>query len=215
MNRIDYITSLATGYNSLADVGCDHAFISIKALKNYGVKKAYALDINDGPLENARMNVKSNGLEDNIEIIKSDGLTNLNDVVECIIIAGMGGVLISKIINDSLEKVNHSKRLILSPNNEEAILREYLSNNGFKISDEHIIQDAGHYYEIIEAIPLENEKISNIDILFGPILRKKKDDLFIKKYSKKLDVLESSLAKCNESSKKEIEDNIKLLKEIL
>lgn len=215
MNRIDYITSLATGYKSLADVGCDHAFISIKALKNYGVKKAYALDINDGPLENARMNVKSNGLEDNIEIIKSDGLTNLNDVVECIIIAGMGGVLISKIINDSLEKVNHSKRLILSPNNEEAILREYLSNNGFKISDEHIIQDAGHYYEIIEAIPLENEKISNIDILFGPILRKKKDDLFIKKYSKKLDVLESSLAKCNESSKKEIEDNIKLLKEIL
>lgn len=215
MNRIDYITSLATGYNSLADVGCDHAFISIKALKNYGVKKAYALDINDGPLENARMNVKSNGLEDNIEIIKSDGLTNLNDAVECIIIAGMGGVLISKIINDSLEKVNHSKRLILSPNNEEAILREYLSNNGFKISDEHIIQDAGHYYEIIEAIPLENEKISNIDILFGPILRKKKDGLFIKKYSKKLDVLESSLAKCNESSKKEIEDNIKLLKEIL
>lgn len=215
MNRIDYITSLATGYKSLADVGCDHAFISIKALKNYGVKKAYALDINDGPLENARMNVKSNGLEDNIEIIKSDGLTNLNDVVECIIIAGMGGVLISKIINDSLEKVNHSKRLILSPNNEEAILREYLSNNGFKISDEHIIEDSGHYYEIIEAIPLENEKISNIDILFGPILRKKKDDLFIKKYSKKLDVLESSLAKCNESSKKEIEDNIKLLKEIL
>ena len=215
MNRIDYITSLATGYKSLADVGCDHAFISIKALKNYGVKKAYALDINDGPLENARMNVKSNGLEDNIEIIKSDGLTNLNDAVECIIIAGMGGVLISKIINDSLEKVNHSKKLILSPNNEEAILREYLSNNGFKISDEHIIQDAGHYYEIIEAIPLENEKISNIDILFGPILRKKKDDLFIKKYSKKLDVLESSLAKCNESSKKEIEDNIKLLKEIL
>lgn len=215
MNRIDYITSLATGYKSLADVGCDHAFISIKALKNYGVKKAYALDINDGPLENARMNVKSNGLEDNIEIIKSDGLTNLNDAVECIIIAGMGGVLISKIINDSLEKVNHSKKLILSPNNEEAMLREYLSNNGFKISDEHIIQDAGHYYEIIEAIPLENEKISNIDILFGPILRKKKDDLFIKKYSKKLDVLESSLAKCNESSKKEIEDNIKLLKEIL
>ena len=215
MNRIDYITSLATGYKSLADVGCDHAFISIKALKNYGVKKAYALDINDGPLENARMNVKSNGLEDNIEIIKSDGLTNLNDAVECIIIAGMGGVLISKIINDSLEKVNHSKKLILSPNNEEAILREYLSNNGFKISDEHIIQDAGHYYEIIEAIPLENEKIYNIDILFGPILRKKKDDLFIKKYSKKLDVLESSLAKCNESSKKEIEDNIKLLKEIL
>lgn len=215
MNRIDYITSLATGYKSLADVGCDHAFISIKALKDYGVKKAYALDINDGPLENARMNVKSNGLEDNIEIIKSDGLTNLNDAVECIIIAGMGGVLISKIINDSLEKVNHSKKLILSPNNEEAILREYLSNNGFKISDEHIIQDAGHYYEIIEAIPLENEKISNIDILFGPILRKKKDDLFIKKYSKKLDVLESSLAKCNEASKKEIEDNIKLLKEIL
>lgn len=215
MNRIDYITSLATGYNSLADVGCDHAFISIKALKDYGVKKAYALDINDGPLENARMNVKSNGLEDNIEIIKSDGLTNLNDAVECIIIAGMGGVLISKIINDSLEKVNHSKRLILSPNNEEAILREYLSNNGFKISDEHIIEDSGHYYEIIEAIPLENEKISNIDILFGPILRKKKDDLFIKKYSKKLDVLESSLTKCNESSKKEIEDNIKLLKEIL
>lgn len=215
MNRITYITSKATGYQTIADVGCDHAFISINAVKNYGVSKAYALDINDGPLENARLNVLSNNLSDKIEIIKSDGLSNLYSFVECIIIAGMGGVLISKILNDSLEKANASKKLILSPNNEEPILREYLMKNNFMIVDEDIIYDSGHYYEIIEAVPNNYQELSRLDILFGPVLRKKQSELFIKKYTKRLNILEASYKKCSASSKEEIENNIKLLKEIL
>lgn len=215
MNRIDYISSLTNGYKTIADVGCDHAFISINAVEKYNVELSYALDINDGPLENARMNIAQRNLKDKIKAIKSDGLISLNEEVEAIVIAGMGGGLIAKIISDSISKANSSKALILSPNSDEAALRLYLMQNSFEIVDEKMIEEKGHYYEIIIAIPNSYKNLSDLDISFGPVLRREKSDLFKEKYSKKLSIYEKSLSKCNEASRDSIMKNISILKEVL
>ncbi|MCR5706048.1 MAG: class I SAM-dependent methyltransferase [Acholeplasmatales bacterium] len=215
MTRLDYITSLLSEYNSVCDVGTDHGFVPINAIKSYNLSKAYALDINEGPLDNARKNIISEGLSDKIECILSDGLKDFNETVDAIVIAGMGGLLIKSIIETSLDKALKARALILCPNKEEASLRDFLVNNGFYIEHEHILYDKGHYYEIIKVVPGKRE-YNNLDILYGPFLRKEKSKDFIDKWNKKLYQLESAYKKCSRADKKDdILNKINAIKEIL
>lgn len=215
MTRLDYITSLCSQYNSLVDVGTDHGFVPIKAIRDYNLSYAYALDINEGPLLNAKNNIAKEGLGDKIETILSDGLLSFDKNVDAIVIAGMGGILIKKIIEASLDKALSSKALILSPNKEEALLRKFLINNGFVIEAEHILKEKGHYYEIIKAIPGKNNYTS-LDILYGPYLRIEKSELFISKWKGKLQILEEAYKACSTMEKKnQILDEINSIKEVL
>ena len=63
MNRIDLIASLAKNSNCVLDVGCDHAYVLIKALLDYNCKRGIASDINMGPLNTALQNIKQKDLE--------------------------------------------------------------------------------------------------------------------------------------------------------
>jgi len=214
MNRLELISKLTNGYNTIADIGTDHGYVCIEAVKKYGVSKAYACDVNQGPLNNALDNIKLNKLDDKIETILSDGLKNLNCPVEAVVIAGMGGELIAKILNDSIDKLNSYKALILEPNNEERVVREFLFNNNFIIKDEYIIKDHSHHYEIMVAIK-GNCDYSENDILYGPILRKEKSPVFIEKYENKLNILLKNYQFANDNAKKEMDQKIKSLKEVL
>ncbi len=215
MTRLDYITSLIKDYNTIADVGTDHGFVPISAIKDYNLFHAYALDINDGPLLNCRQNIIHEGLMDKIDIIKSDGLKDFNFNVDAIVIAGMGGELIKKILEESLDKALKAKALILSPNKEEDLLREFLIKNGFIIAFEHIIYDHFHYYEIIKAIPGEGVTYDFLDILYGPYLRREKSEEFIKKWTLKLNQLQMAYKNCSEDKKESILTKINAIKEIL
>lgn len=215
MTRLDYITSLLSEYNSVCDVGTDHGFVPIKAVKDYNISKAYALDINEGPLDNAKKNIIDEGLDDKIECILSDGLKDFCYHADAIVIAGMGGILIKTILKESLSKAKEAKALILCPNKEEPLLRDFLVNNGFIIASEHILFDRGHYYEIIKAIP-GNMEYNDLDILYGPFLRKEKSKEFIDKWNIKLSQLLKAYDKCNNLDKKnDILNKINAIKEIL
>ena len=80
----------------------------------------------------------------------------------------MGGSLISKILNDSLKKLDQVKTLILQPNNSEYAVREFLKNNKFKITNEMIVYEDDHYYTIIVAEHGDND-YDDYDLLYGPI----------------------------------------------
>lgn len=215
MNRLETISALTKGYDTIADIGSDHAYVCIEAVKKYGVKKAYACDINEGPLINAKFNISYNHLNDKIETVLSNGLKDFNEFVDLYIIAGMGGRLIKDILNDSLEKALKAKALILEPNNEEALLREFLFKNNFSISKEIIIKDGKHYYEIMVVNPLKTLDYNNLDILFGPILRREKSNVFIEKYTNKLNMLEDNLKKASDKGALVIKEKIDLIKEVL
>ena len=216
MQRIELLASLSEGSNSLLDLGCDHAHVLTLAINKYNVKEGIASDISDGPLKMAKENIIRANLIDKIKIIKSDGFKNINVYFDTCIIAGMGGELIKDILNNGLDKIRN-KKLILEPNNNQDIVRRFLNDNNFKIIDEYALYDANKYYEIIVAIS-GDEKLSDFEINYGPILLKKKEKAFIDFYINKRDFMKNVINSINnEEIKKEkinlLNDYIKIVGE--
>ncbi len=204
MDRITLLASLTKDANSLVDVGCDHGYVAIKALEEYGVRHAYLLDVNEAPLENARRNVINKNLLTQTTFILSNGLKEFDEEKDTLVIAGMGGILISTILNDSLEKVKKFKRIILAPNNEVDKLRAFLIRNHLVFDDEHLIKDGKKCYEIIVCHYDDKIKTSYslLDMKFGPILRKKNLPLFAEIIEKKKTLLNECLKKANDEDGK-------------
>ncbi len=149
--RISALTYLIKADYPLIDIGTDHAYLPI-ALKQKGFQPIIkAVDINEKPLVKAKRNIQEAALQnDNIELILSDGLENINlQGDETIVISGMGGFLISKILERSLHKLKSSNHFILQPNWTWSHLRKWLAANGFPIYKEIIIKDRHKYYSTI------------------------------------------------------------------
>lgn len=180
MDRIELIASLAKDANSLVDCGCDHGYTAIKALKSYNVSHCYLLDINEGPLNNARNNVAKENLSDKCDFILSDGLKNFNEEADVLVIAGMGGLLISNIILNDYEKVIKFKKIIIDAHSEIEKLRANLISKYFVFDNEILIQDGKHNYVIIEGhFDLSKRmKYDLLDMKFGPVLRQNQTPLF-------------------------------------
>ena len=191
MDRLKEIAKLCNGSNVLLDVGCDHGYVIIDAILNYGVKYAIGTDINQGPLEKARLNIIKNNIEDKTSLILTDGIKDVNLDFDTVVIAGMGGLLIKKILEDSFSKIIN-KKLIIEANNNRDIVRKYLCNNGFIINNEIALFDNDKYYEIIEFIP-GNNKYNEIELKYGPILIKNKPKAFIKYYNDRINFINNIL----------------------
>ena len=188
-DRLQAITFFVPYNSKVIDVGTDHALLPIYLIENDLVcNPIIASDNKYGPLETAKKNIEVYDLKDKISICLSDGLKDIEADFNCVIIAGMGGSLISKILNDSKEKLTKAKTLILQPNNSEYVVREFLKNNHFKIVNEMIVYEDDHYYTIIVAEHGEND-YDEYDLLYGPILRREKSINFMDMLNKKADKL--------------------------
>lgn len=161
-DRMQAIVNLVTPGRTVADVGCDHGFISIYLIEQEIAPRVIAMDVNDGPLLRAKEHVEEKGLENKITIKKSDGLKNLewiyNGILEagCVIIAGMGGRLTVKILEDSMEKLPYLKELILEPQSDLPMVRRFLWKHGFVMMKEDMVEEDGKYYQIMKAVRREN-----------------------------------------------------------
>lgn len=148
--RLSCIYSHITG-KIIADIGTDHAYIPIELAKNNVIQHAFACDINQGPCDIARTNIENEGFSDIIEVRLGGGLSVISaGEAEEIIIAGMGGKLISEILSADIEKAKAS-RLILQPMNAQAELRHFLIDNGFKITCEDLETEGFKVYNIFTA----------------------------------------------------------------
>lgn len=192
MNRIELLASLTKGSNIVCDVGCDHAYVLIEAIKKYGVKKGIAADIGLGPLEMAKKSITEAKLNEKIEICLSNGFLNIESIFDTAIIAGMGGSLIVDILSNGISKLG-SARLILQPNNDRMKLRTFLKNNNYKIIDEYAFVDASKYYEVMVAEP-GSASYDYYDLKFGPILKNKMSNDYINHYKGELDHLEKIIS---------------------
>lgn len=136
----------------LADVGCDHGFLPVYLLQNGIIKSAVASDINPGPLSSCEQLVIKEGLQNSVNLVLSDGLRGVDcssytDVTFC----GMGGELISLILNASKEHFSPDKHYIFNPMTHPEILRKYLCDNGFEIVGDFIVREQNHYYNVFDA----------------------------------------------------------------
>lgn len=206
MNRIELLASLCSNSKCVCDIGCDHAYALTYAILNFGVKRGIACDIAEGPLLNAKNTIRNYHLEDRIATILSNGFDNVNaDSFDTAIIAGMGGILICEILGRAISKLKN-KKLIIEANSDTYRIRELLIGNGFIIEDEFAIYDNNKYYEIVVFVS-GNYNYSNLDVLYGPILRRNRPEAFIRYYTNKIRLLKDIISKINneEEKKKKIE----------
>lgn len=183
--RLKTVADQVTKGHVVADIGCDHAYTSIYLVNNNIAPKVIAMDINDGPLKRAKHNIERYGLENKIEIRKSDGASQLHpNEVDTLLIGGMGGALVNKILSDSKVVVDSAKELILQPQSEIFTVRKYLHSIGFGIIGEDMIYEDDKYYVIIKAIPKIEVYEKEVYYLYGKCLLDS-NNITLKQYLKK------------------------------
>lgn len=167
MKLSDRLAVIANEINineTMADIGCDHGFLPLYLLENNICTKAILCDISKGSLEKAENNFKLFGTGLNCEFRLGNGLEVIADgEVDNVVIAGMGGILMSEILENNPSKSKTIKKYILQPRNKHGFLREYLTNNGFLIKDEKLVREGKFICEIIIACP-DNGKERGLEI---------------------------------------------------
>jgi len=148
-NRLKMISNSVRKSNLVYDIGTDHAYVPIDLLQKNIVKKAIATDVRIGPIKNAKKNIKKYNFENVIKTKIGSGLDVIDDKPDCIIIAGMGGILITQLIEENIDKAKKVKQLIIQAMNNEELVREYMLNKGFKIEFEKLTKDIFRIYNLI------------------------------------------------------------------
>ncbi|ANZ33265.1 tRNA (adenine(22)-N(1))-methyltransferase [Staphylococcus carnosus] len=217
--RLQKVSQYIKG-ETIADIGSDHAYLPIYAIKNHLCQFAVAGEVVKGPFEAAKINVKKYGLDNSIDVKLGNGLEVLDQEnnIDSITICGMGGPLIASIIEKGKSKLQNHPRLILQSNIQTITLRQALSNINYHIIDESLIEENGHIYEIVVA-EYGNQFMDDFDLKFGPILLRQKNNLFTKKWNRELQALEKIKRNLDEDKHfnrlNEINKEIKMVQEVI
>ena len=153
--------------SAVADIGTDHAWLPIYLIERGIAPRAVAADINEGPLNRARINIPK-GMKDKIELRLTDGLRGIESTApDDILICGMGGELIARIIKDAPFTKNKKIRLVLQPMTKAAYLREFLLFEGFSIIGETLSFDDRIYQTLCAEYTGERASYSPLELLLG------------------------------------------------
>ncbi|MGQ2282201.1 tRNA (adenine(22)-N(1))-methyltransferase [Apilactobacillus kunkeei] len=223
--RLKVVADFVPQNSRVADIGSDHAYLPVYLMKQKQIEFGVASEVAKGPLDNAIQEIKAEGLSDRIDTRLADGLLSVQpeDKIDCVTIAGMGGTLIKNILENGKSHLSGNELLILQPNVGEDRLRTWLMNNQYEISDETILREDGHTYEIIVAKKTDEPvKYTEQEIKFGPFLLKQHSDVFVEKWENEIKRIEMVIDQMNlakhdkpvdkiNSMKKEIEE----IKEVL
>lgn len=154
-SRIQAVSDFVREGSRVADIGADHGYLSIELVKSGRASKVIATEKNPYPFAAARKNISAAGLGGVIDVRLGDGLQVLTaGEVDTICIAGMGGALIQKILDDAPEVVQSARQLILQPMNAANKIRLWLAKNDWTLDDEDLAESAGIIYEIISAVKI-------------------------------------------------------------
>lgn len=219
--RLRAIVNFCDKNKIIADIGTDHGFVPNFLYEEDINRKIIATDISLNSLNKAIEFTELRGNKGKIEHIVCNGLEKISPV-EQIIIAGMGGILISKILDRDFEKARQAEKLILQPMQQVDYLRKFLYDKGFKILDEKIVFEDNKFFHIIVAnYKAIKEEYTDIDLKVSKLLRNRKDKDLIEflKYLVNYNIfiiknIEGSSQRSIYKKDKLREENIKL-KEIL
>ncbi len=191
------------------DVGSDHALLPCFLLENGICEKVYAGEIAEGPLNNIKEAVKKHHLEGKLIPVFSDGLAKAEDDVDIVIISGMGYHTIKHILESC--EVERYQYFLVQSNTDVDLVRRYISEKNYTIEDERIVYD-GFYYQVIRFSADLHDPYSEMEIKYGPILLKRRDEVFIAYLKDQLE----KLKKINEiANKSQFEEKISEIEKIL
>ena len=174
--RLLEIASLIDKDKVVYDVGSDHGLLPCFLLKENIARKAYAVDNKIGPLNRAIETINRYGLNDKVIPILSNGIDDIKEDVNIITISGMGFYTVEKIFKD--KDLSPYEKIIVQVNRNTNLLRKYISDHHYTIIDERVVYDI-FYYEIVVFNANYYESYSDLEIKYGPILLKNRDEVFI------------------------------------
>ncbi len=182
--RMKAVADMVTPGLVVADVGCDHGFVSIYLYEKKIAPKVFAMDVRTGPLDRARKHIQGYGYAPYIEIRLSDGVKELQKgEADALICAGMGGRLMAKILKDGYDKIKEMKELVLQPQSDLEGFRIFLRTHHFRINKECMLKEEGKYYVVIQAAYDEKSEdtkdfeMQHLYDCFGPCLVKEKSSV--------------------------------------
>lgn len=149
--RLLCCASMVQSGSRVADIGTDHGYLGIYLLQSGAARHVIACDLRKDPLENARRNAKLFGVDGEMELRLSDGLEKiLPDEVDTVVMAGMGGDLIQKILSQCPWRKREGLQFILQPQSAGNVLRRWLCEDGFEIRREEPVQDGHFLYTVMD-----------------------------------------------------------------
>ena len=216
--RLEVVSNYIKDNSKIIDIGCDHGLLSIYLAKKYKDINIIASDVNKNALGSAIKNIKEAGLEDIIETRLGSGLEVVSpEEIDTVVIAGMGSNTIVGILKYSKDKLVNVNNIIVQSNTDLYFLRKNITNIGYYIEDETLVEDKGIIYTVIK-FTKGKKKYNYKELYLGPILLNKKDKLFKIKNAKELKTLkmiDKNITKGHYFYRIKIRKNIKVLEEIL
>ena len=134
----------------LADIGTDHAYLPILAVRDHTIQKAYACDVAPGPLSQAEENIRKAGLEEKILPVLSDGLDRVPMDVTAAVLAGMGFYTAREILERAEGRLSLLSDIIVQINQDVPLLRQWISDHHYTIAKELSLCERGKHYTIID-----------------------------------------------------------------
>ena len=212
--RLTAVAQMVTEGSRLADVGCDHGYIPITLITEGRIPHAIAMDINRGPLERARQNIEQFAAAQYIETRLSDGVAALHPgEVDSVIIAGMGGNLMMRILEKGRDVFDTAKEMILQPQSEIAGVRHYLQDHGYRITDENMVFEDGKYYVMMKAVHSHMQYDREIFFEYGRILLEQKHPLLKEFLKRKMDTAEKICDRIASNGQKDSKERIREIEE--
>lgn len=192
----------------VADIGCDHAFVSMACIREAIAEHVIAMDVRKGPLSIAQSHIVEYGFEKSVETRLSNGFQALQvGEADWAVLAGMGGELMRTILEAGICHLQNGIGLVLQPQSEPEAVRMYLHKQNYTIIDECFLQEEGKFYTVIKAIKGEElcPEMTEAQLRYGPIVLRKKEALFaeyLKQEKAKWDDLYARLSKQTSESAK-------------
>ena len=169
--RLEICAGFVHPGDRVADIGCDHGYLSIYLLKNGIASHVYASDIGEGPLQSAHINAHKFGVADRLQLYLSDGVRNIPRDFDTLICAGMGCDTMVHILESAPWLQSSKYRLILQCQSKTPMLRSYLTQTGWRIAEETALKDGKFLYTVMEVWwQPDYPKLTNAECHFPPAL---------------------------------------------
>ncbi len=166
--RLASAKQFVTQGGRVIDVGTDHAYLPIALIREGISSSALACDINEGPIASARENIAAAGLSDLIQTRLTDGLHGTEDfAADDVLIFGMGGELIVRILSEASFVKDERVGLVLQPMSRASVLRRYLVENGFEIVGEALTFEDKYYQTIAARYSGKCDELSDVEAWVG------------------------------------------------
>ncbi len=162
--RMQRVADMVEPCERVADIGCDHGYVSIYLVEQGIADHVLAMDVRKGPLSRAEANIRQKQLQTRIECRLSDGLERLQPgEADTILLAGMGGPLMIDILTKGSNKRLGTETLIVQPQSDIPEVRRYLHRIGYEITAEDMLQEDGKYYTVMKAKPSASDTATDAD----------------------------------------------------